>query len=1172
MRVFVFLLLFTITNKICAQDCKTLNDEIERLYSENKIDSAIMIAIKAKKTCSSEFERSDSNYLTSLIYLGGLECLKQNYSEAIPALLEGFKIMNTNPTLKISYYKYFLLKLVTSYEMTSNYDSAEITLKEAVSTMKKLYGENDSTYADWTNNLAVIYIRESRFKEAEPLLKETLKIIANTKGKENDDYATSLDNLGEVYENKGDYQNAEKLFQNALAIHEKLFGNDAIQCAIDLNNLGSLYVAMDNYSAAKPLLIRSTEIRKKHYKENSLEYSTALNNLALFYQGAGNYPSADSIYGEALKLFNYSPLSKDSITYAHTLDNIGSLYILMNKYNAAEKFLKSAVLLRGKYLGESNPQYGLSLNNLAELYRAKGDYSDEEQLLKNALTIFGEALGKEHPYYATGLNNLGQFYEEIGNYDAAEYYFKEGLRIREKVFGTNNLQYVISLNNIANLEMKQANYDSAGILYKKILKLINDNLNNDSPDYASFIDNIAEFYKITENYAAAEPLLKQALQIREQALGKFHSDYVHSLNNVAMLYLNFNKDDSAKIMFKEALEIDKKLGNQEQPDYFTILSNLGLLFYDQSNSVESINYLKTACDGIKTYLKGGVIYLSEKELQLFVKTENSTFEGFKSVALNTFNDSLIQSSFNSDLLLKSIGLQNITSLQNTLASSKDSTIQRKYGDYLGLRKQITLESEKSDSAREDISKLESQANDLEKDLMRLSPEFQKAVKSNSITWQDVQKKLKPNEAAIEYTDFNFWDKRWTDSTYYAAYVIRNTSGPKMIKLCELKQLKAEFKSFDSLENVDPNKRQENYDAKYDDYINQLYYSNRSGASGLYKLLWQPLDSLLQGVKIVYYAPSGLMNLINLGAVQCPDNKVLSQKYQLHLLASTRDITDYHPTDISNGNMLLYGGIQYAMDEDQLKDSSNQYATRGFSYMMGTTRSGGQLKELEYLDGSYAEEESIAALAKESNISCTALSGFGANEASFKYYASEKRAPSPTIVHISTHGFFFPDPPAQKPRDNNLDSKFFVSSSNPLLRCGLFMAGANYTIMNPDSAALPEGIHEDGILTGAEISNTNLRQTKLVVLSACETGLGKIDDNEGVYGLQRAFKMAGAQDIIMSLWKVNDQATKLFMTTFYQYVFKDKMNVYDAFAKTQASMRAMPQYQNPYYWAAFVLME
>lgn len=143
----------------------------------------------------------------------------------------------------------------------------------------------------------------------------------------------------------------------------------------------------------------------------------------------------------------------------------------------------------------------------------------------------------------------------------------------------------------------------------------------------------------------------------------------------------------------------------------------------------------------------------------------------------------------------------------------------------------------------------------------------------------------------------------------------------------------------------------------------------------------------------------------------------------------------------------------------------------------------------------------------------------------------------------------------------------MSSSNPLLRCGLFIAGANNTIKGYSK---PDSVKDDGILTGAEISNVNLRQTKLVVLSACETGLGKIDDNEGVYGLQRAFKMAGAQDLIMSLWRVSDRATEVFMTTFYKYAFK--MNVYDAFSKTQMTMRNNPKFKDPYYWAAFVLME
>ncbi|MBI1227545.1 MAG: CHAT domain-containing protein [Bacteroidetes bacterium] len=198
-----------------------------------------------------------------------------------------------------------------------------------------------------------------------------------------------------------------------------------------------------------------------------------------------------------------------------------------------------------------------------------------------------------------------------------------------------------------------------------------------------------------------------------------------------------------------------------------------------------------------------------------------------------------------------------------------------------------------------------------------------------------------------------------------------------------------------------------------------------------------------------------------------------------------------------------------------------------------------------------------------------LRGGDASEAAFKAIGST--APSPKVLHIATHGFFFPDvPPTGADERNSVGEKnepFFKVSEQPMMRSGLIMAGTNYAWEN--GRPMRPGM-EDGILTAYEISQMNLSNTMLVVLSACEKGLGDIQGNEGVCGLQRAFKIAGAKNIIMPLWQVPDFQTQELMTTFYTKWLLDKMTIQDAFRAAQKEMRE--KYQNPFFWAGFVLLE
>lgn len=455
-----------------------------------------------------------------------------------------------------------------------------------------------------------------------------------------------------------------------------------------------------------------------------------------------------------------------------------------------------------------------------------------------------------------------------------------------------------------------------------------------------------------------------------------------------------------------------------------------------------------------------------------------------------------------------------------------------------------------------IAELEEKADMAEKDLAKTVAGYAQAIQQ--VNWQEVQVSLKPAEAAIEFVHYRLTFPKETDSVLYAALLVKpGLKTPLFIPLFEEKQLDSLFRAFG------PRKAT---------YANALYgaFASPGDASGLsatlYQLVWQPLVKALEGVTTIYYAPSGLLHRLNIGAIPLGKDAVIADRFRLVQLGSTRQLVVPEPASASdNAVAMLFGGIRYEMDSTAISQANKSIpatedGSRGetsFAQSDSTLRGG----IWNYLKRTDVEADSLASMLRRAGIRSEVKKGYAATEEAFKQMG--KKAPSPRILHIATHGFFFPDPRTEQ-RGNQ--EPVFKISDNPMIRSGLVLAGANHAW----KTGRPLANMEDGILTAYEISQLDLRHTDLVVLSACETGLGDIAGNEGVYGLQRAFKIAGAKHLVMSLWQVPDYQTQELMTIFYKKMLSEKMPVREALQAAQKEMRQ--QNYEPYYWAGFVLIE
>ena len=1181
---------------------------LEECYEKAlNIDSAEIICAKALS-----IKQPDIELIVFIEKLITLHAKSNEYKLCVPLLLKDLQLNERVYKKNSSNYIYVLLSTATLYYEIGKLDSSEFFFQSSLGVIKRVFGE-DSLYIEALKSLSAIAYLNRDYPKVEQLVKQRMPLVKKKWGDSSELYLENLKDLNNIYRSEGYLDSADNLSQLELPIIEKLYGRESenynhvflIHLTLTLRRLLNNYTIDSAFAIIKD--IKNVPLEKSGFHDSDVVNTYIL--IGNFYYETENFDSTIVYYKKAIQ--NARRINNNDTIYINALNQLAELYYKMDDYDNAELLFNQQDSLIERKFSKSTFVYARNIDDLANLYFYTGRYKKADSLYREELSLINR-IGSKNEDYANALLNYAAFYNEIGNlsmadslgnqlinfasgvmdssnydygeivakisallmdlkeYKKAETLLEGSIKNLEKKNEVHNPTYVQSLDVLAEINLDLGNYQNADSLYEMELKIIKDKIGENKLGYVKILENLAYLKYSTQKYASAENLCNEILTQLRGIVGTTNDNYFDAELLLAKIYQKENKNIRAEKTYLDLLTNISKTSVTDLRTQEEVLFVTGSFYEKIHNSSEACSYYYRASEILQKYIRTGLTYLSESELRSFITITAIDVADLEFYAGVTKNDSLIQSSLNDILLLKGVNLENTVKLKNELLTSSDSVVRGKYQQLIKLKNQITITQQKL----KDDNVLEVQANNIEKDLMELSDGFQKQLGSINITWRDIQKTLKQNEAIIQYTALLMsTDHLETNDEIYAAYLIRNVGVPRMLFLFKSGQLTSQFKNFDSLENINPDKRSDNYDMFYDNYINQQYQNNSLNKTGLYNLLWQPLDSLLKGIDVIFYSPSGLINRINLEAVLCPDNKFLSEKYQLHLLPNARNIVDYHSADISKGNMLLYGGIQYDVDDSLSTAFSKQYPTEtSLNYIVDKTRSGGELKRLEELSGSSDEENAIAVLAKSNNIRCIELSGLSANEESFKYYTSLSLAPSPTIVHISTHGFFFPDPPAQRPMDNSMNQKFFVTSSNPLLRCGLFMAGVNSTLMDD---SMPSGVREDGILTGAEISNVNLRQTKLVVLSACETGLGKIDDNEGVYGLQRAFKMSGAQDLIMSLWRVSDVATEVFMTTFYKYAFQPKMNVYDAFAKTQESMRSNrehPEYKEPYYWAAFVLME
>ena len=968
--------------------------------------------------------------------------------------------------------------------------------------------------------------------------------------------ALECDELVDLYYNEGEYEQAIPYAGISVEISKIVFGEKHPDYAASLNNLGLLYAEMGDNAKAEPYVLEFLRITKIVHGETHPDYAPTLNMLGFLYAEMGDNAKAESCFLESLRITK-TVHGETHPDYATTLNILVFLYAEMGEYSKAESCCLEVLQITKIVHGEVHPDYASYLEDLAYVYVAMGDNVKAEPYYLEVLRIRKEVQDENHPDYAASLNNLGNLYLYMGEYSKAESYYLEALRIRKEVLDKNHPDYAASLANLGVLYVEMGDYSKAESYYLESLRIRKEVLDENHPDYATSLGNLGNLYCYMGEYSKAESYSLEALRIRKEVLDENHPDYAASLNNLGLLYAEMGEYSKAESYSLEALRILKSVLDKNHPDYALFLANLGLLYVEMGNYSKAEPYFSESFSIDKNRFLNANAFMTEQQREKYWATMQGNFTiDYPYYTYRYYNEqkSISTSAYNNELFVKGLLLNSSESVKRSILESNDTILIDLWNKLTTKRQEIQVLQEK-DFQSDDLAQLQVEAEQLEKQLTVSSADYRESQTMWQITWDSVRNHLSPDEVAIEY----FSAPLSRDSVMYCALLVRHDSElPELIPLFEEKEVSAFISSSEG------NVTNETYD----------FHADGDAVS---EIVWSKVLPEIKERETIYFAPSGLLHQLAIEYLPYDETRTMADVYNMVRLSSTREIVKNKP-QAQYSTATVYGGIQYDMSAEGLLVESEMYSNMTLLASRSLENDTINRGAVRYLPGTKQEAEHIDALLKGNNILAQLYTATKANEESFKALSGKHN----NIIHIGTHGFTWTDSVAKKQdyfaeQMRTLDGmkRHRGSVIDPLSRCGLLFAGANIALAGY-SNKLPEGV-QDGVLTAKEISLIDLRDADLVVLSACETAKGDVT-SEGVFGLQRAFKMAGVQTIIMSLWKVDDHATQILMTEFYNNWVGKKQSKREAFRNAQNAVRYAKDangeylYSKPVYWAGFVMLD
>ncbi|HKX31188.1 MAG TPA: CHAT domain-containing tetratricopeptide repeat protein [Blastocatellia bacterium] len=833
------------------------------------------------------------------------------------------------------------------------------------------------------------------------------------------------------------------------------------------------------------------------------------------------------------------------------------------EYEKAAKIAEQALSLRQSQSSSPGIEMIPTLNHLARALIGKGSYQEAETHLRRALGLTVPPEKANTPLTAEILNQLASLYLSKGDYDAAAPLYQQSLTIIEKALPADDIKHAGALNNLAALWLAQGETARAEPLLNRAREIAEKKARTNQSDAISILNNLAALHLARNDYIRAEALCQKALEINEgwrgtinrlmevarPALKLEEGEWQNNsprigypLNNLALIRLRQGRLAEANELLQRARRIQEYKLGVNHPALTQTFDNLALLARLGRKTHEAISWQRRSNEIRETNLRRNLIVGSERQKLSYLAQSSSRLDFTLSLHLSdaVTDPAACAVALTALLRHKGRGLDaqtdSIAELRRSVKEPDRSLFDRLLEARTRLANLIIVGESGLKSNELQTRQLEKEIEQLEEEIGQKSSGFR--ALTQAITPESIQRLIPADAALIEYARYRPVDEfnQPKSAPRYAVYVLTAKGAPQGMDLGEA----------DAIDSLVDRVREALRDPKSTNY--------KVLARVLDERIMQPVRRLAGSSKSFLIAPQGKLNLLPFSALVDEDQIFLVNRYGFTYLTSGRDLLRMQNRTPSRQHSLIVADPDFGEREEHdaraALPNTSPFARTYFSPLPGTA----------------VEAVELKALLPEA----TVLTRKEATETALK------KAVAPDILHIATHGFFLEPPrreavdpppeasqrillqqtPLSVPVSSSLSGSF---ADNPLLRSGLGLAGANL---------LPSGT-EDGILTAWEVSALNWWGTKLVVLSACDTGVGEVRSGEGVYGLRRALVLAGAETLVMSLWPVSDQGTRDLMIAYYKSLQTGEGRS-EAMRQVQIQMLADSQRQHPYYWAGFIV--
>ncbi|MBN8577414.1 MAG: CHAT domain-containing protein [Cytophagales bacterium] len=1004
-----------------------------------------------------------------------------------------------------------------------NYVNAEKYQNDIIEIKANLFGEDAPETHLARLQLANFYLdNTSKLTEATKIYEDSyVKVVSKEIDAWHKDHLDILNHMAVLYELTDRYADANKILEKAEYVARAKYGNGdkSYQYANELTQIARFELKLGEFDKAEQRLNRSIEILDRFRKEEDKKvfYVQAIETQASLYGIKGMFDEAQAnldrsarVISKAKKLTGLDELS--------TARELSTLLVQLGQYSKTEEILNNLLFESEKLYGINSVRLIDPLVDKGRLLLAKGDYTEAEKIAQRANKLATSLYGERSTKTAPTQKLLADIDFAIGDYDNAEQMLNKALASLQKQFGRNHIEVAKALSQLAMTKFykgdKPAEIEK---LLAEAREIMGNKLGVQNPQYADVLKNVATLYISQKKYAEAFSVLTQAESIWRAKTGtKTNINAANIYTLTGDVYYATKNYKRAEEFYTQARKIYEDYFSKTHPEYVKILSKQAKVYYMEKNYKRAKANIEEALNNYENFIKQFFPALSEREKAKYWNTIKGDFEFYNTLAFSQLEDfkDLAGKVYDYQLLTKALLLSTSIKIRERILNSTDEALKTSYN--LWVEKKENLTNALSMSTQQlidnglDVNQMTAEVERLERELSQKSELFGQSFDNKKIRYTDVQKVIGKTEVALEMVRYRHFNHTFTDSIVYVALYVKNDNArPKAIIMPEGHRMETRY--FRYYRNAIVGKLQDQYS---------------------YKVFWEPIQKGIGTSTTIYISADGVYNQLNLEAIPTPDGKYLIDNANIVLVSNTKDLylNKVKSRPVSSNTATMFGNPKFYLT-----------ASRGnIPALPGTEKEVTELQRLLKQRG-YVTNEYVETSASEEQV---------------------KELISPKIFHVATHGFYTPAIDATELEE--LTESEAAMTENPLLKTGLLLTGAgdlltktkyNYNI-------------ENGILTAYEAMSLNLDQTDLVVLSACETGLGEVANGEGVYGLQRAFLVAGAKVLIMSMFKVDDEATQKLIINFYRKWLTTN-NLRQSFIDAKKELRV--EYPEPIYWGAFMMI-